>query len=328
MEQKDMFDDEEGKSEDVPMGDELEDLREKLNTPKKGKTKLLLVIGLLLIVGAYAVNTFLLKKEEPVPPPAPARIPIKGAPVMANVTGVKAAPAKEVAKAGEKKEKAKVEAKKPEVKVAKKEEAVKPKPEAKAEKPAPKEVVKGKKAEAKPEAKRPAEVKVAKKEAKAEVKAEKETPKEVKEEGFTVVIGTYAAKYELEAALEKLKGSGVRHTSRETKKRLTMNRVLVKEVKDKGEVDGLLSELKEKGYDPFTVLRGGVYKVFAVSNFDEEISRENKADLEKLGYEPVIEKTQILAKAYELVAVAKSAKEAKTLKARLKKMGFRPEVSN
>lgn len=327
MEQKDMFDDEEGKSEDVPMGDELEDLREKLNTPKKGKTKLLLVIGLLLIVGAYAVNTFLLKKEEPVPQPAPARIPIKGAPVMANVTGVKAAPVKEVAKAVEKKEKAKAEVKKPEeVKVARKEEA--PKPEAKAEKPAPKEVVKGKKAEAKPEAKRPAEVKVAKKEAKAEVKAEKETPKEVKEEGFTVVIGTYAAKYELEAALERLKGSGIRHTSRETKKRLTMNRVLVKEVREKGEVDGLLSDLKEKGYDPFTVLRGGVYKVFAVSNFDEEISKENRADLERLGYEPVIEKTQISAKAYELVAVAKSAKEAKTLKARLKKMGFRPEVSN
>lgn len=294
MEQKDMFDDEEGKSEDVPMGDELEDLREKLNTPKKGKTKLLLVIGLLLIVGAYAVNTFLLKKEEPVPQPLPARIPIKGAPVMANVTGVKAAPVKEVAKAVEKKEKAKAEVKKPEeVKVARKEEAVKPKPEAK-----------------------------------AEVKAEKETPKEVKEEGFTVVIGTYAAKYELEAALERLKGSGIRHTSRETKKRLTMNRVLVKEVREKGEVDGLLSDLKEKGYDPFTVLRGGVYKVFAVSNFDEEISKENKADLERLGYEPVIEKTQISAKAYELVAVAKSAKEAKTLKARLKKMGFRPEVSN
>lgn len=299
MDQKELFDEEEGKFEGASEGDELEDLRGKLNPPKKGKTKLLLVIGLLLVVGAYAANLFLSKQEEPgAPTVPPKRIPIKGAPVMGVVTGVKAvtAPPKEVAK----KEEAKVKVK--------------------AEKKA-KEAVKAgaKKAEAKPEVKRPEEVKVAKKEeikAKVAVKAE-----------TTVIIGTYAARYDLEAAQEMLKGTGIRYLSRETKKKLVMNRVFVKEARDKEEAKGLISDLKEKGYEPFSVLANGAYKVYAVSNLSEEIANENKADLEKLGYEPVIEKKAVDTRVYELVARAKSGEDAKALSARLKKMGFGPEVS-
>lgn len=300
MDQKELFDEEEGKFEGGSEGDELEDLRGKLNPPKKGKTKLLLVIGLLLVVGAYAANLFLSKQEEPEAPTVPPkRIPIKGAPVMGVVTGVKAVPTppKEVAKKEEAKVKVKVKAEK------KVKEAVK----AGAKKP-----------EAKPEAKKPEEVKVAKKEeikAKVAVKAE-----------TTVIIGTYAARYDLEAAQEMLKGTGIRYLSRETKKKLVMNRVYVKEARDKEEAKGLISDLKEKGYDPFSVLANGAYRVYAVSNLSEDIANENKADMEKQGYSPVVEKKAVDTRVYELVARAKSVEDAKALSARLKKMGFGPEV--
>lgn len=298
MDQKDLFDEEEGKFEGASEGDELEDLRGKLNPPKKGKTKLLLVIGLLLVVGAYAANLFLSKQEEPgAPTVPPKRIPIKGAPAMGVVTGVKAVPA-------------------PPKEVAKKEEA---KVKVKAEKKV-KEAVKAaaKKAEVKPEGKKPEEMKIAKKEVapkpKPDVKAE-----------TTVIIGTYAARYDLEAAQEMLKGTGIRYLSRETKKKLVMNRVFVKEARDKEEAKGLISDLKEKGYEPFSVPANGGYKVYAVSNLSDEIANENKADLEKLGYDPVIEKKAVDARVYELVARAKSVEDAKALSARLKKMGFGPE---
>lgn len=297
MDQKELFDEEEGKFEGASEGDELEDLRGKLNPQKKGKTKLLLVTGLLLVVGAYAANLFLSKQEEPgAPTVPPKRIPIKGAPVMGVVTGVKAVPA-------------------PPEEVAKKEEA-----KVKAEKKV-KEAVKAgaKKAEVKPEAKKPEEMKIARKKAapkpKPGVKAE-----------TTVIIGTYAARYDLEAAQEMLKGTGIRYLSRETKKKLVMNRVFVKEARDKEEAKGLISDLKEKGYDPFSLPANGGYKVYAVSNLSDEIANENKADLEKLGYDPVIEKKAVDTMVYELVARAKSGKDAKALSARLKKMGFGPEI--
>lgn len=304
MDQKGLFDEDEGKFEGASEGDELEGLRGKLNPPKKSKTKLLLMIGLLLVVGAYAANLFLSKQEEPGAPTVPLkRIPIKGAPVMGVVTGVKAVPA-------------------PSKEVAKKEEAkVKVKVKVKAEKKV-KEAVKAeaKKPEAKPAVKKPEEVKVAKKEVapkpKPDVRAE-----------TTVIIGTYAARYDLEAAQEMLKGTGIRYLSRETKKKLVMNRVYVKEARDKEEAKGLISDLKEKGYEPFSVLANGGYKVYAVSNLSEDIANENKVDLEKQGYNPVIEKKAVDTRVYELVARAKSGEDAKALSARLKKMGFGPEIS-
>ncbi len=343
MNQKDLFDDEEGKFE----GDELEDLRGKLNQPKKGKTKLLLVIGLLLVAGAYAANLFLSKQEEPgAPTVPPQRIPIKGAPAMGVITGVNAvlAPPKEVAKkeepkvkaekkvkeavkTGDKKTEVKPEAKKiEEVKIAKKEEAPKPKPEVKAEKPAPKEGVKAEVKKA--EAMKPAEVKVTKKKTKAATKREKETPKKFKKERFDVVVGTYAARYGVEEAQELLKSKGIRYASREIRKKLTMNRIFIKEVKNKEEARVLLSELKRKGYEPFSILANSVYSVYAISNMSDEIAKENKADLEKLGYEPVIEKKLVEARVYELIARAKSERDAEALVARLKKMGFKPDTIN
>lgn len=330
MEQNELFNEEEGKSPGGSGEDEFEGLDES-PAPKKSNTKLLLGIVILLIVGAYAANMFLSEKAEEAPQPVK-RIPIKGAPVMANVSGVKvvpAEPAKEVAKAVAKKEVAKAEVKKSaDVKIAKKEEAPKPKPEVKVEvkeKPVKKETVKA-------EAKKPAEVKIAKKEAekpKAEARVVPKKEKvstEAKSERSTVIIGTYAARYEIEAAQEKLKGSGIGYSTKEVKKKLAMNRVLVRDTHDKAEAVKVASELKAKGYDPFTILRYGSYKVYAVSNFNEGISKENKADLEKLGYSPAIETTETLSKAYELVAHAKSGKEAKELSARLEKMGFMPEI--
>jgi len=41
----------------------------------------------------------------------------------------------------------------------------------------------------------------------------------------------------------------------------------------------------------------------------------------------VIEKKAVDTRVYELIARAKSAEDAKAMYARLKKMGFRPEVS-
>lgn len=311
MEQNEMFNEEEGKSPEASGGDEFEGLDE-TPAPKKSNKKLLLGLVILLVVGAYAASALLFKKEEEITETK--RIPIKGAPIMGNITGVTttpAAPAKEVAKAEDKKEKAKPEAKKEEARVATKKE------------------------KAKPEVKKPAEVKIARKEAekpkpeaKTVMKKEKAASKEAKTGGSTVIIGTYAAKYEIEAAQEKLKEGGISHSTREIRKTLAMNRVLVKELKDKGEVKGLVSDLKEKGYEPFTILKNGSFRVYAVSNFNDAISRENKADLEKLGYTPAIETTETFAKAYELVAHVKSGKEAKELVARLKKMGFEPEIVN
>lgn len=86
MDQKGLFDEEEGKS----TGDEFEGFEEKPKPSKKGNKNLLIGVGLLLIIGALAANFFLLKEEEPAVPPAPVRIPIKEAPVMENATGVRA----------------------------------------------------------------------------------------------------------------------------------------------------------------------------------------------------------------------------------------------
>lgn len=271
MDQKGLFDEEEGKS----TGDEFEGFEETPEAPKKSNKNLLLGIGLLLIVVALAANFFLLKKEEPAAPPAPVRIPIKEAPVMGNVTAVVPATPKAEAKGEVKKEGPKAVVKKTE--------------EAKVKVPA----------EAKPEI--------------------------VAKEGFAVVIGTYAAMYEVEAAREKLKGISIK--VKETRKKLPINRIIAKEVNDKGEVKGIVSDLKEKGYDPFVVRNKGVYKVYAVSNLSETISNANKADLEKLGYVPVVEKKEVRVKVYQLIAEVKSEEDAKALSGRLEKLGFKPEMN-
>lgn len=263
MDQKGLFDEEEGKS----TGDEFEGFEETPQAPKKSNKNLLLGIGLLLIVVALAANFFLLKKEEPAAPLAPVRIPIKEAPVMGNITAVV-----------------------PDI----------PKAEAKGE--------------------------VKKEGAKAVVKKTEEAkPQAVAKEGFAVVIGTYAAMYEIEAAREKLKG--IPNRVKETRKKLMMNRIIAKEVNEKGEAKGIVSDLKEKGYDPFVVRNKGVYKVYAVSNLNETISDANKADLEKLGYAPVVEKREVRVKVYQLIAEAKSEEDAKSLSGNLEKLGFKPEMN-
>ena len=308
MDQKGLFDEEEGKS----TGDEFEGFEEMPKPPKKSNKNLLIGVGLLLIIGALAANFFLLKEEEPAVPPAPVRIPIKEAPVMENRTGVKAAAAKDevkeklVDKGMVEVKAAKPEAKKTEIKTEIKTEA--------------------RKDEVKPVAGKLAEAKVAMKEdGKEKVKPEVKPEAMGKGEGVAVIIGTYVVRYELDTAQEKLKG--IHHTVKETKKKLVMNRVLAKEVKDKDEARGVVSDLKEKGYDPFVLRINEVYKVYAVSNLNETISNANKADLEKLGYAPVIEKKEVRVKVYQLIGRAKDEKEAKRLSERLEKLGFKPEMN-
>lgn len=272
MDQKGLFEEEEGKSEDVSTGDEFESFEEPPKPPRKSNKNILLGVGLLLIIGALAANFFLLKEEEPAVPQAPVRIPIKEAPVMENATGVKGVTAKE---------------------------EVKDKP-----------------------------VVEARKEAKAEVKVQPEVkvkPEAAAKEQFAVIIGTYAATYEVETAREKLKG--IPHKLKEIKKKLMMNRILAKEAKDKDEANGIVSALQENGYDPFVVQKKDVYKVYAVSNLNEAISDANKADLEKLAYTPVVEKKEVRVKVYQLIAGAKSEEDAKALSGRLKKLGFKPEMN-
>lgn len=319
MEQKGLFEEEEeGKSagDTEAGGEELEDLFGKEpEEPKKSNLKLFLLIGLVLVAGGYIATLFLFKGEKPVAPEV-AKIPIKGAPGMANITGAKAVMAKqEVTEKVEAKEKPKDETKE-----AKKPEEVKEKAKVEAK-------VEEKKPEPKPEVKKPVEAKVAKKEEVAP-KAEKSAPavEKAMPKGLTVTIGTYTTKYDLEAAKDTLKGTGIRHSSKEAKKKLMMNRVLVGEVKGKGEVNRLISELKGKGYDPFPIHVNGSYKVYAVSNLNEEISKNNKADLEKLGYTPSIEKKEVAARIYELSVVAKNKNEIGELSVRLKKLGFEPEI--
>lgn len=265
MAEKGLFEEEEGASEDLSMESELETPAQKAKAPSGGRGKAILLIGLLLVIGAYAANTFLLKEEEPAAPAETAvRIPITEAPVMENQTSVKV----------------------PSVAVARHE----------AKKPATRESVR---------------------------------KEEVKEAGgVTVIIGTYAAEYEIDAAKEKLRGTKIQYTSRNIKKKLMINRVLAKEVKDRKEVKEVLSDLKENGYDPFSVRVKGTYKIYAVSNLKEDISQRNKADLEKLGYTPIIEKREALVKVYQLIARAKDEKDAETLSERLKKSGFKPEINN
>ena len=312
MEQKGLFEEEGRAAGDTEAGGEgLEGLFGKeTEAPKKSNLKLFLLIGLVLVAGAYIASLFLFKGEKPAAPEV-AKIPITEAPGMANVTGAKAVMAKQ-----EVKEKA-------ETKEAKKPEEIKEKAKVEAK-------VEEKKPEPKPEVKKPVETKtveakVAKKEAVAP-KAEKPAVETAKAKGLTIIIGTYATKYNLEAAKDTLKGMGIRHSSKEIKKKLMMNRVLVGEVKDKGEVKRLISELKGKGYDPFPIHINGIYKVYAVSNLNEEISKNNKADLEKLGYTPVIEKKDVAARVYELSVAAKNKNEIGELSVRLKKMGFEPEI--
>lgn len=163
-------------------------------------------------------------------------------------------------------------------------------------------------------------VEEAKVEAKSEVK-----PETVAKEGPGVIVGTYAAMYEVEAAREKLKG--IPHEVKEMKKKLMMNRILAKEAKDKDEANTIVAGLKENGYDPFVIQKKDVYKVYAVSNLNEKISDANKADLEKLGYVPVVEKREARVKVYQVIAGSKSEEDAKALSGVLTKLGFKPEMN-
>lgn len=262
MDQKGLFDEKEG---GVPDGDDLLEVKETKKVPKKSNMTLLVGLGVLLIIVVFAAKFFLLNEEEPVVPQTPARIPIKEAPVVAEVPSVNDVVKEEI------KDKPVVEAKKEEVK------------------------------------------------ATVEVTKESSAKK-----GPGVIVGTYAAKYEAEMARAKLKG--VPHKVKEAKKKLMMYRLIAKEVKDKDEANVVVSGLRENGYDPFILRNNDLYKVYAVSNANEAISKANKEDLEKLGYLPVIEKGEVKVKVYQVVAGSKSEEDAKALSQRLKKLGFKPEI--
>lgn len=292
MGQKGLFDDEFEKPGDASGGDDFEGFSVTKKASRKFDKKIILGIGGAVVAIALAAGYFLLNKEEPAAPPPPARIPIKKAPaVMGNVTGTKATAEKPL-----------------EAKPVKTEDAkVPPKAEAKKDVPVPVDLKKAEKPVA----------------AKEKVKAEVKPEEGVKGEGLAIIIGTYFAKYEIDEAKEKLKG--ISYKVKETKKKYLMHRVLAKEGKEKDEVTGVVSDLKAKGYEPFVAHDNGKYKVYAVSNINEALSAANKAELEKLGYHPVIENKEVPIKVHQLIVRAKSRDESRELTERLKKLGFKPE---
>ncbi|RQW89128.1 MAG: hypothetical protein EHM79_04115 [Geobacter sp.] len=145
-------------------------------------------------------------------------------------------------------------------------------------------------------------------------------------EKFTLVVGTYVLKSSMQSDKAKLEKAGLQPSVRSEKKRNEpMNRLLVAEVASYQAAQDKLAAVKKASKDAFFLRENNKYAIYAGSYFADERAVQEQERLRKLGFAPILKKSQAPVSTYSLAAGSYPSRDAALKGAsRLEKLGFKP----
>jgi hypothetical protein len=143
---------------------------------------------------------------------------------------------------------------------------------------------------------------------------------------FALVVGTYVLKSSLRADKAKLEKAGLQTFIVPGKMRSQpMNRLLVAEVASHEAAQAELVKVKKASKDAFFLQENNKYAIYAGSYFADDRAVQEQERLRKLGFVPILKKSQAPVPSYSLTAGSYPTREAALKEAgRLKKLGFKP----
>jgi len=143
---------------------------------------------------------------------------------------------------------------------------------------------------------------------------------------FSLVVGTYVLKSSLHADKAKLEKAGLQTFIVPGKMRSQpMNRLLVAEVASHEAAQAELVKVKKASKDAFFLQENNKYAIYAGSYFADDRAVQEQERLRKLGFVPILKKSQAPVPSYSLTAGSYPTREAALREAeRLKKLGFEP----
>jgi hypothetical protein len=143
---------------------------------------------------------------------------------------------------------------------------------------------------------------------------------------YTLVVGSYVLKSSLRADKVKVEKSGLKTSVMPGKmKSEPMNRLLVSEVDSYPAAKEELSRIKTASKDAFFLRNNNRYAIYAGSYFSDDRAAQEQERLRKLGFAPILKKSQAPVPTYSLTAGSYPTRDAALKGAeRLKKLGFTP----
>ncbi|MRR06080.1 MAG: SPOR domain-containing protein [Deltaproteobacteria bacterium] len=143
---------------------------------------------------------------------------------------------------------------------------------------------------------------------------------------FALVVGSYVLKSSLRADKAKLEKAGLQTFIVPGKMRSQpMNRLLVAEVASHEAALAELVKVKKASKDAFFLQENNKYAIYAGSYFADDRAVQEQERLRKLGFVPILKRSQAPVPSYSLTAGSFPTREAALKEAeRLKKIGFTP----
>ncbi len=145
-------------------------------------------------------------------------------------------------------------------------------------------------------------------------------------EQFTLAVGTYVLKSSMRSDKVKLEKSGLQTAVMPAKMRNEpMNRLLVAEVASYPAAQEELAKVKKVSKDAFLLRENNKYAIYAGSYFADHRALQEQERLRKLGFAPILKKSQAPVATYSLTVGSYPTRDAALKGAeRLKKLGFKP----
>lgn len=253
-------------------------------------------------------------------PAKPAVAPAKPAPAPAPAPVAKAAPAPSAAPAPAKPKEA-----------PKKAEAVKPAEKKPPQATAAKVAAKAEEKKTTPEKKTAAVKDTAKKPVAEKAKPEPAAKaKPASPESWSVVAGNYVLEETLSADMGRIRKAGLTPVVKpSTRKKSSMNRLLVAEVSDRATAQSTLEKLKRHTSDAFVIEQGGKFAVYAGSYLQDEAAGSEKERLKAAGFPVTVKRADIAIPSQSLsVGPFKSKKAAEAALGKLKSAGLKASLSS
>jgi len=143
---------------------------------------------------------------------------------------------------------------------------------------------------------------------------------------YALVVGNYVLKSSLRADKAKLEKAGLQTFIVPGEMRSQpMNRLLVAEVSSHEAAQSELVKVKKASKDAFFLQENNRYAIYAGSYFADDRAVQEQERLRKLGFVPILKRSQAPVPSYSLTAGSYPTRDAALKDAeRLKKLGFKP----
>lgn len=149
-------------------------------------------------------------------------------------------------------------------------------------------------------------------------------------ESWSIVAGNYVLEETLSADMGRIRKAGLTPVVKpSSRKKSSMNRLLVAEVSDRATAQSTLEKLKRHTSDAFVIEQGGKFTVYAGSYLQDEAAGSEKERLKAAGFPVTVKRADIAIPSQSLtVGPFKSKKAAEAALGKLKSAGLKASLSS